>query len=530
MPAMFIWLTFLSLRLLRGAREDRRIAADDLQEADDLANQVVVVGDVIFLVGCVNVVIRQAGAHEDDRHMQFAVEERADRNRAAGTFIGWWRAPLLLQCLLCRAHEDVIHRHQHRIATVNLVNGHLYSWWAELRNALLQQRQYLGWAQTRWQAQAHFGSRLGGDDGFRAVPYEATFDAMYFQRRAGGGAFDGVYALLTGQYINAHLLHHLRWHIHRIALPQRAFFVCHGLQALVEFGDGDFAIGSFEARQYQRQRVDRIWADAAEFAGVQIMSRALRMYLGVDDAAQPIDQRGHARRWHAGICHQRHVTGEPFRMLFDIRLDGFATGLFFALDQHTHIDGQRPIVRVHQRFERLHQPIHLPFVVHGAARIEVVVANLWLKGVTEPLVSGVYRLDIIVTVKQDSGLAFGLQPFAVDERMPCRFDDIDVLDAGARQGVCNELSGALDILFVFRQCADAGNTQERLQFFEEGVAVLFDIGERRPGSGIAGRHAGFLFSSVVWYLLLFSMLQHVAGTLQRCVFSLLVRYRMAQEL
>src|SRR5579883_1683202 len=63
MPAMFIWLTFLSLRLLRGAREDRRIAADDLQEADDLANQVVVVGDVIFLVGCVNVVIRQAGAH-----------------------------------------------------------------------------------------------------------------------------------------------------------------------------------------------------------------------------------------------------------------------------------------------------------------------------------------------------------------------------------------------------------------------------------------------------------------------------------
>ena len=57
----------------------------------------VVVGQVIFLVGRVDVVVGQPGAHEDDRRVQLAIEERANRDRAAFTLKDGRASPFLLQ-------------------------------------------------------------------------------------------------------------------------------------------------------------------------------------------------------------------------------------------------------------------------------------------------------------------------------------------------------------------------------------------------------------------------------------------------
>ncbi len=53
-------------------------------------------------------------------------------------------------------------------------------------------------------------------------------------------------------------------------------------------------------------------------------------------------------------------------------------------------------------------------------------------------------------------------------------DDLDILHAHVTQAVGDETRGALDIVAVLGQRADAGNAQELFQFVKKTVAILFD--------------------------------------------------------
>ena len=76
-----------------------------------------------------------------------------------------------------------------------------------------------------------------------------------------------------------------------------------------------------------------------------------------------------------------------------------------------------------------------------------------------------------MAVAEHGGLAWGMEPVGVDERMPRCLDDFDVLHADVAQTVGYELGGPVDIAAMFRQSADAGNAEELLQLFEEAVLV-----------------------------------------------------------
>jgi hypothetical protein len=125
--------------------------------------------------------------------------------------------------------------------------------------------------------------------------------------------------------------------------------------------------------------MQRVGRDAAEDAGVQVAFRAFGDDLGIEDAAQAVDDRGDAGGGHAGVGDEDGVAGQLVRMLAHVLLDGRAARLFLALEQDFDVDRQRS-VSAHERFQRFDERVHLPFVVHRAARVEVAAAHLWLEG------------------------------------------------------------------------------------------------------------------------------------------------------
>jgi hypothetical protein len=86
-------------------------------------------------------------------------------------------------------------------------------------------------------------------------------------------------------------------------------------------------------------------------------------------------------------------------MLQHVRLDRLAAALLLSLDEHPHINGQRTLAGVHQGFECFDQRVHLAFVVHRAAGIEILVADLRLEGGAGPQLDGINRLHVVVAVE-----------------------------------------------------------------------------------------------------------------------------------
>src|SRR5579859_4135597 len=487
------WLRGAARGHLAGASEDGRVAAENAHEADGLANEMVEVGDMVFLVGRVEVVVGQAGAHENDWHVQDAIEEGTNGDGPAGALEDGRSAPLLFKRLLSGAHVDIVQRDEHGVAAVDQLDIHANTGRAQLRDALLQQRQDISGTQPRRETQADLGVRLGGDDGLGALTDETATNAVNLQRGAGRLALTRVVLLLAGEDIHAHLFFHDGDDIYRAALPECTLFGGDGGDLLVELRDRDVAVGAFELGEDERKGMNGIWADAAVLAGVQIVLRAIGVDLGVDDAAQAVDEGGHTRRRHAGIGDEGDVAGELLGVVLDVRLNGFAAGLFFTLDEHTDVDGKSAVAGAHERFEGLDDAVHLAFIVYGAARVDIVVAHSWLKRVALPQLNGIYRLDIVVAIHEHGGSVWRFQPFAVNERMAARLDDPDVFKAQMLKLARDVFRGTLDVVFVLGQRADARDTQQRFETVEELIAVRLGVGKRRLG-GICRAGHGVLSS------------------------------------
>ncbi len=61
--------------------------------------------------------------------------------------------------------------------------------------------------------------------------------------------------------------------------------------------------------------------------------------LGIDDAAQTVDDGRDLLRRHMRIANKSCVTLQTVRVGPDIVVNRLASGLLLSLDQHTHIDG-----------------------------------------------------------------------------------------------------------------------------------------------------------------------------------------------
>ena len=105
--------------------------------------------------------------------------------------------------------------------------------------------------------------------------------------------------------------------------------------------------------------------------------------------------------------------------------------------------GSLPPPALHEGFEGFHFHPELAFVVDRAAGVEVVVALGGLEGRSDPFVERLGGLDVVVRVAEHGGLAGGVQPVGVDERMAFGGDDLDILHADAAQFVGHVVGGFL---------------------------------------------------------------------------------------
>jgi hypothetical protein len=155
----------------------------------------------------------------------------------------------------------------------------------------------------------------------------------------------------------------------------------------------------------------------AVHAGVQVGHRTRGFKFGVAHAAQADAQRRQIGCEHFRIGDQRKICFETVRVLAYEARDAFATNFFFAFDDHAHIDGQLATRSLEQRLQRLNVHVHLAFVVHRAARVDVLVTLGGFEGWCVPLVQGVRRLHVVMSVAEHRWLSRGLQPVAIHQRM-----------------------------------------------------------------------------------------------------------------
>ena len=151
-----------------------------------------------------------------------------------------------------------------------------------------------------------------------------------------------------------------------------------------------------------------------------------------------------------------------------------AAGLLFAFEQELHVDRQLA-GGLQQALHGLDLDVDLALVVAGAARENVVAADLRLEGRRFPLVQRIGRLHVVVAVEQDGGLARRAQPFRIDQRIAFAFDQLGGGHPRRAQFVQGEFGGAPDIGLVFRERADARNAQEGLQPLQKIGLVLLVV-------------------------------------------------------
>jgi hypothetical protein len=130
--------------------------------------------------------------------------------------------------------------------------------------------------------------------------------------------------------------------------------------------------------------------------------------------------------------------------------------------------------------------VHLAFIVDRSAGVEIAVALGRLERRRFPLVEGIGRLDIVVSVAQAGGLAGCVEPVGINERVTGGGDDLDVLHTDAGQFFGERLGGGKDVRLVLGKRGYGGDAEEGLEFVEEPGIVAAGVVDGRRHEGSCG--------------------------------------------
>jgi hypothetical protein len=131
-------------------------------------------------------------------------------------------------------------------------------------------------------------------------------------------------------------------------------------------------------------------------------------------------------------------------------------------DEELEVEGQFAAMHGEQRFGGFDVHVHLPFVVGGAARVDVSMVNGGLEGRRIPEFQRIGRLDVVVAIAQDGRFAGGMEPIAINQWIAGGGNNFDVLEAGAAQALGDEFGGGRDGGLVLGKRANAGDAKEVL--------------------------------------------------------------------
>ena len=111
----------------------------------------------------------------------------------------------------------------------------------------------------------------------------------------------------------------------------------------------------------------------------------------------------------------------------------------------------------HQRFQRFQVHIHLAFVIHGATGIEVLATLGGIERRSLPFIQRIGRLHVVVAIAEYGGLAGGMQPVTVDQRVAFGTDNLNALQAYTLHLRRYKLCRAAHVVLMVGKRADAGN-------------------------------------------------------------------------
>ena len=107
-----------------------------------------------------------------------------------------------------------------------------------------------------------------------------------------------------------------------------------------------------------------------------------------------------------------------------------AAVFLFAFDEHLDVDGELAVAG-DGAADGFHENQRLAFVVTGAAGEDIVATDFGFEGRGFPEFEGVWRLHVVVAVKEERGLAGGAGVFGIDQRVAVfRFNESRLGQAG----------------------------------------------------------------------------------------------------
>ncbi len=156
---------------------------------------------------------------------------------------------------------------------------------------------------------------------------------------------------------------------------------------------------------------------------------------------------------------------------------GSRSDLLFALEHELDVAPQRP--GRHQRLERFDVHESLPLVVVRSASPDPAVADHRFERFGRPLVDRIHRHHVVMPVDQHRRCLRRDDPFAVDDRIAVRSENLGPRGSGPPQRLAQPLRTAHHIRPMRRLGADRRNAQVVEKFVEKLLFVLFDISRDR---------------------------------------------------
>src|SRR5690348_8945777 len=107
-----------------------------------------------------------------------------------------------------------------------------------------------------------------------------------------------------------------------------------------------------------------------------------------------------------------------------------------------------------------------------------MVANIWRKWLTLPILQWLGRLHIVMSIDQDCGSGYATarsEPFTINNGMSSRGKYLNIVHIYRMEFVREPVRGFVHIGFVGRIMRNRSNTQKFNQFRLELIIIFFEI-------------------------------------------------------
>ena len=225
---------------------------------------------------------------------------------------------------------------------------------------------------------------------------------------------------------------------------------------VVEAGDVDAAVGALQGGNDRTQGVGRVVDGTAVHARVEVQSAARDVELEVDQASKSDRDRREVALEEARVRDNGEIGLQTVAICLQPRIQVDRARFLFAFEYELQVHGQGFLSR-QERFRGADMHREVALAVGRTASQHAAFLHDRLERRRLPEIQRIHRLDVVVAVDEHCRLPGGVQPIGVDDRVPARLGDFDMLHADAAK-VGGEVLGSRSAVGGMRR--DARNARD----------------------------------------------------------------------